>query len=294
MFADQPSMLVDLRTYLISRPELQNRVIGADFLSVEYRCPIDVEQFRFWNDMHVISYVISGRKDWIVDGEVHPLSAGQAAFIRKGVYSTKQYFDVEHCVLVFMLNDAFIRQFLNDYPNLRLPPVSEKGPQNYFEIDVDESIQSVLFSVSNYLHQGEGVARELVEIKFKELLLNLVMNPKNQALGSYFNAARNEQQDFEYTMRKNFLHDLSMEQFARLCGKSLSAFKRDFAAHFGSSPGKWLIEMRLNHAKALLLTTNLSVNEVCYDSGFKSPSHFSRAFKQHFGVAPLALRDKAA
>ncbi len=287
-------MFVDLRKYLISNPELQNRVIGADFLSVEYRCPINVEQFRFWNDMHVINYVISGRKDWIVDGKVHALSAGQAAFIRKGVYSTKQYFDVEHCVLVFMMNDAFIRQFLNDYPNLQLPPASGQGFQNYFEIDVDESIQSVLFSVSNYLREGERVAKELVEIKFKELLLNLVLNQKNQALGAYFNAVRNERQDLEYTMRKNFLHDLSTEQFARLCGKSLSAFKRDFTEHFGSSPGKWLTEMRLNHAKGLLLTTSLSVNEVCYDSGFKNPSHSSRAFKQQFGVAPQSLRDKAA
>ncbi|MBS1978114.1 MAG: helix-turn-helix transcriptional regulator [Bacteroidetes bacterium] len=179
-------------------------------------------------------------------------------------------------------------------PNLQLPPAPGQGFQNYFEIDVNESIQSVLFSVSNYLREGERVAKELVEIKFKELLLNLVLNQKNHALGAYFNAVRNERQDLEYTMRKNFLHDLSMEQFARLCGKSLSAFKRDFTEHFGSSPGKWLTEMRLNHAKGLLLTTSLSINEVCYDSGFKNPSHFSRAFKQQFGVAPQSLRDRAA
>ncbi|HQQ96433.1 MAG TPA: AraC family transcriptional regulator [Cyclobacteriaceae bacterium] len=147
--------------------------------------------------------------------------------------------------------------------------------------------------MSNYLQQSQTIANELVEIKFKELLLSLVLNPKNYALACYLNAVRKADHDFEYVMRKNFLHELSLEDFAKLCGKSLSGFKRDFITHFGCPPGKWITEMRLKHAKSLLMTTDLTVNEICFDSGFKNPSHFSRAFRKQFEITPNQLRDRS-
>lgn len=285
-------MLIDLHQLFARRP-LKNRVIGTDFLTAEYRCPINVEKAQFWNDMHLIAFVLSGRKDWIVDGEIHPLEAGQGAFIRKGIYSTKQYFEVEHCVILFLLNDKFIRDFLNEYPHLLGGTQPALAHPLYFEINVDNAIQSVLAGVSNYLQQSQTIAKELVEIKFKELLLTLVLNPKNHALASYLQAVRQADHDFEYIMRKNFLHELSLEDFARLCGKSLSGFKRDFITHFGCPPGKWITEMRLKHAKSLLMTTDLTVNEICFDSGFKNPSHFSRAFRRQFEITPNQLRDRS-
>ena len=285
-------MLTDLHQLFIQTP-LKHKVIGTDLLSAEYKCPIHVDEIRFWNEMHLIAFVLSGKKDWIVDGQIYPLEAGQGAFIRKGIYSTKQYFEVDHCVIVFLLNDSFIRDFLNEYSHLTKQVGPAATQQQYFEIHIDDAIQSVLTGVSSYLQQSQTIAKELVEIKFKELLLSIVLNPKNQNLASYFNAVRQSDHDFEYIMRKNFLQELSLEEFARLCGKSLSGFKRDFTARFGCPPGKWITEMRLNHAKSLLMTTDLSVNEVCFDSGFKNPSHFSRAFRKQFALTPNQLRDRS-
>jgi len=46
----------------------------------------------------------------------------------------------------------------------------------------------------------------------------------------------------------------------------------------------------LEKALELLRTTDLNVSEVAYDTGFKNPSHFSRAFSSRYGYAPSEAR----
>jgi transcriptional regulator GlxA family with amidase domain len=79
---------------------------------------------------------------------------------------------------------------------------------------------------------------------------------------------------------------LGLEEFARLCNRSLSSFKRDFQKQFGMSPGKWLLEKRLDHAHNLLNNTDKTVTEAAFETGFESRPHFSRAFRERFGISP--------
>jgi AraC-like DNA-binding protein len=95
-------------------------------------------------------------------------------------------------------------------------------------------------------------------------------------------------------MEENFSYNLKQDDFARLSARSLSAFKRDFQRLYNTSPGKWLMEKRLNHALHLLTNLAKTVSEAAYESGFESPSHFSRAFRQRFGSPPIALRQQTS
>ena len=91
-------------------------------------------------------------------------------------------------------------------------------------------------------------------------------------------------------METYFLQKKTLEELAFLCGMSLSVFKRKFKAHFATTPGKWLRSRRLEHARSLLSNSSMSVAEICYDSGFESPSSFIRLYKHHFGVTPGGVR----
>ena len=55
-------------------------------------------------------------------------------------------------------------------------------------------------------------------------------------------------QDLEAFMLKNFQYNAPLESFAKLSGRSLTGFKRDFAVTFNTSPGKWLKDKRLSEA----------------------------------------------
>ena len=93
-------------------------------------------------------------------------------------------------------------------------------------------------------------------------------------------------------MEDNFCFNLKLEEFARLSTRSLSAFKRDFLRIYSSSAGKWLMERRLNHARHLLTNLGKTVAEAAFESGFENSSHFSRAFRQRFGISPVSIRKR--
>jgi AraC-like DNA-binding protein len=91
-------------------------------------------------------------------------------------------------------------------------------------------------------------------------------------------------------MSENYLYNLKVEEFAKLCGRSLSAFKRDFRKVFKTTPSKWIKNKRLEYAKTLLIESNLNINEICYDSGFVNASHFIKSFKEQYKISPHQFR----
>ncbi|SFZ89371.1 Pimeloyl-ACP methyl ester carboxylesterase [Flaviramulus basaltis] len=98
--------------------------------------------------------------------------------------------------------------------------------------------------------------------------------------------------DIEETMLNNFQYNLTIEDFAKLCGLSLSVFKRNFSKQFSTTPFRWIKEKRLDYAKKLLLESDLNVNQICYESGFINNSHFIKSFKGKFKLSPNQFRIK--
>ena len=285
-------MIIDIYKYFKLHPKY-NKLVGDDYLFVEYKCPINAEEFKLWTECHLITYVINGRKDWITASETHKITAGDSLFIRKGVYTTKQYLEEEYCVILFFLNDDFIKRFISENNNFLRNIDSNKNFGQVFPIQSTETLQSLIESIFYYLKQRANIPRSLVELKFKELLFNIALNTDNKDLVEFFNFVSNSaKSNLEDIMMKNFRSDLSSKEFARLCGRSISTYKRDFKSHFNTSPSKWLKSKRLEYAKTLLLGTNLNINEICYESGFKNNSHFISAFKSMFNLPPNQFRIK--
>jgi len=282
-------MIVDLFQYFKGHPKY-NKVIGKDYLIVEYKCPLAVEEFQLWTDSNMITYVISGRKDWIAAEKTYEINGGDALFIRKGVYSTKQHFEVEYCVMLFFISDDFIRNFMAERESIMVNNTTQSFPQ-IFNIQTNESFQSLILSVFNYLQQGQEIPKDLIEMKFKELLFNIVLNPLNHKLTDYFKSLKETTKvNMEYIMQKHFQYDLKMDDFAKLCNMSLATFKRQFKTQFGDTPANWLKQKRLEYSTSLLSNTSLNIKEVCYESGFVNTSHYNKAFKELYHMTPAEYR----
>ncbi len=67
-------------------------------------------------------------------------------------------------------------------------------------------------------------------------------------------------------------------------------FIRMFKKHLGMTPMRYIHERRLEQAQQLLISTDSSVSEIAYRSGFKDVSHFSQAFKKRYGLSPTEYR----
>ena len=67
-------------------------------------------------------------------------------------------------------------------------------------------------------------------------------------------------------------------------------FARRFKQSTGQTPGQFITHLRMQHAKALLLTTDNSIIAVGMDVGYDNPSHFSSAFRRATGFSPSQFR----
>ncbi|GAB1621889.1 AraC family transcriptional regulator [Agarivorans albus] len=86
---------------------------------------------------------------------------------------------------------------------------------------------------------------------------------------------------------------LSLNQLAQLVDLSDYHFARMFKQSSGLSPHQYLSQRRIERAKSLLLTGELSLAEVAYQTGFSSQAHFSARFKQLTGNSPASFRNKS-
>lgn len=90
-------------------------------------------------------------------------------------------------------------------------------------------------------------------------------------------------------MHSHLDQDISLEVLAQTVNISPSHLHRLFKQETGMAPHQYLINLRVNQAKKLLLTRNFSVNEVAAEVGFADQSHLNRHFKRIFGVTPKII-----
>jgi AraC-like DNA-binding protein len=95
--------------------------------------------------------------------------------------------------------------------------------------------------------------------------------------------------DLERFMQQNFHFNVPVADFARLTGRSLAGFKRDFTRIFSSPPRKWLQGKRLAEAHFLIKEKRQKPTDIYLDLGFENLSHFYTSFKQKFGATPAEL-----
>ena len=88
-------------------------------------------------------------------------------------------------------------------------------------------------------------------------------------------------------MNKNYKCDLTIEEFAHYTGRSLSAFKKDFARTFDLTPSLWIVKRRLEEARCLMEKLGKKPANVYLEVRFKNLSHFSTAFKGLYGCSPV-------
>jgi AraC-like DNA-binding protein len=89
---------------------------------------------------------------------------------------------------------------------------------------------------------------------------------------------------------RHFREPLTLADAAAQAHLSPNYFSERFHQFTGTSFQLYLQERRLRFARSLLGSTSLTVTEVCHAAGFNSPSHFGRAFRRRYGMAPSTRR----
>jgi AraC family transcriptional activator of pyochelin receptor len=128
----------------------------------------------------------------------------------------------------------------------------------------------------------EGKILEVVALQLNEL--KPTEKPKT--------VFRDEEIFFEIRkyLDEHFKDEMSLRSLSRMFGVNEFKLKKGFKTLFQSTVFDYIHELKMVHARTLLLDEKMLVNEVAAKIGYKNSNHFSTAFKRKFGTSPTALR----
>ena len=277
---------------VINNPEYFKQFSCKEMLFLNYDCPVKVKKIAKWSEHNYIYYVLSGRKTFHTIENSLTLAEGAVAFVKKGACIIEQYYEEPFCIVVFMMPDSFIHSFLKDFAPGEKPRSSNTPP--IIPVYDDVILKGFYQSILPYFVSADKVPEAILELKFRELLLNILHNPANKQLHDYFLSIKEQESTpIKAIMETNYAYNLGIDAYARMTNRSVSSFKRDFQSVYHTTPGRWLMDKKLTHAKKLLMQTHNTISCVAFDSGFENTAHFSRLFKQKTGLTPMEYRKKS-
>lgn len=287
----QLPVMINFYDLVRSHPEQIRQFCCKEILLLRLECSPDFTKAENWNEYNIFLHVLNGGKRMSSREKSWELNQGQTVFVKKGGITVERTGPEPYCVLLFFVPDDYLRAFIKEQaPLLSLTHSYSGSADRLLPVSSSPVMSAFYDSILSYFSTNTKPAENLLELKFKELLLNIITNDKNRELTGYLYQLTQTPDDLKNIMESNCLYHMQLHEYARLCHRSLSSYKRDFYTTFGISPGRWLLEKRLAHASHLLLHTDKAIGDIISDSGFKNITHFGKAFKKHYGSSPLQYR----
>jgi AraC-like DNA-binding protein len=240
--------------------------------------------------MHCLEIVLTGTIDVWYGGYVQHLKAGDIQFRRRGSYQIFPSDDYTS-MLIFMENE-FVDYFIDSHvPEFRQEKLNDDVPP--FTFKTSEFITANIAQAIHHILHPQEYSRCIVKFITHQVLLQILSNDKSNTFISFLKHLVSENKiDLAYFMEQNFNRQLSLLDMAKLTGRSVSAFKKEFTERFNTTPVKWQINRRLEYAAYQLKNSNHPVSAIAYSSGFENISHFSKVYKQKFGAPPSSARNE--
>ena len=278
----------------LTNPKVFKQLFCKDLLFVNYDCPLGSDRQDSWSQYNYILYIVTGKKIFYTNTRSLLLTKGTAVFVKKGACIIEKVQGEVLCLMAFFIPDNYLRSFLFENRAL-LTKEKNNTLENdlVISLEVNEMMLAYYESVIPYFHMPIKPSEGLLELKFRELLFNVIGNPANTELNSFLHTLVSTQaNNIQRIIEANFCYNLALDDYAKLCNRSLSSFKRDFYKLYGESPARWILNKRLAYAHKLLCNSNNSIVDISFESGFENSTHFSHVFKRSFGISPLKYRQK--
>ncbi len=156
---------------------------------------------------------------------------------------------------------------------------------------------AIMFKIKTEIESGSFASIESAESEFKKFIIGLLRVVLNKSgsdgekfgKSNNFVAIRNEKIDVFFNSSYSF-SDVTISSLAKELNLSVRQVNRILKEEFNTSFHKKLTEVRLMHAKKILLKTDRTVEYIAMRIGFSSVSGFFIAFKKEFGMTPAKYR----
>ncbi len=227
-----------------------------------------------------IDIITSGRAHLVIDGTTHFFYPGDICFRKPGQVNEHLIDTSYECLhLKFDITSAEgTHNFFNDIPTF----ISKKNGR-----EITEALSAYIRhfeqdSVYNSI-VCEAMLLMLKAALYKQVHINDAVKPI-----IYPNAI----QKSIHNMHEHIKQPITIDELAEYCGYSSSHFQKIFRETTGVTPHRYLLNLRIAHAKEQLKNTHLSVGKIALECGFYDSNYFSATFKREVGVSPGQFREQ--
>lgn len=243
-----------------------------------------------------ILYVISGNADIFIETEHFELVPGSLFYCCSGNIYSMQSDDLKMIALNFDLTQEN-NEHTEFYPRISISDDIKLPSIEWETIDDADFLNSYLF-IANADDCLESLKRILKEFSIQKLyyrekagalLKGLLVELYRYSILGTQSSSTTVSQIMDY-IKENFDKPLNNEMLSSMSGYHEYHLNRLFMKHVGTSVHKYILNIRINEAKKLLLTTEQSLTHIAEKVGFNSNTHFSTYFKQVIGISPLEFR----
>ena len=260
---------------------------ASEMTFVAYRSDVYPERNEVFFEEHAVIVVLEGEKKFSSPMQELHVRKGDILFFQRGCYSMNESIDNSYRSLVFFVNEKLLKEFVSQHLSVFQEASTSLPTDLILSFSSSPTFTTFIDSLLPYFGAKTPFLNEILRLKFQELLLHLLeLDTLEELRAILWHIYQGQKTDLDYLMSMYLLKPLSMNELARLSGRSLSAFKRDFEEHFHTSPGQWIRSKRLEHAHFLLRNTDKNVSEVSLEISYESVSHFIKAYKSQYGFTP--------
>lgn len=243
-----------------------------------------------------VFYLLSGEAELKIDDQIYRLrpnavfyccggskyiiSSAGAELISVNFDLTQEHRSMERPYALVRLSDAGLLPpangcLIDDQPILNQHLFLEKG------IAVREMLNGILdeFSTRRILYRENASA-------FMRMLLVQLLRSSVETASQGAKAV----EQIISCIRTHYCQPLTNTEFSKLTGYHEYYLNRLFVRYTGSSIHQYLLDVRISHAKKLLLNTDLPLGVIAEQTGFGSSTYFSRYFRQVNGLSPTQFR----
>ena len=226
------------------------------------------------NDTFLIFYILSGSMSVAIGNAEHTIiHAGQLALM--DCRDIHEYYATAPMEFVWVHFDgansrALYEQIIKNYGHLFTPADG---------FQIDRQLLSIVSACAD--------ERSLSEIQQSQAIYTALTSLLTPIGHQIPNTLIQKALDF---MHENLANDLSVQTAAQAVGLSSSHFSRLFRRETGYAPHEYIVLQRINRAKRLLCTTNLTIKEIAFRTGYNSEANFIHAFSARVGCSPGVFR----
>lgn len=245
----------------------------------------DIETLRAHGRIdYQLIYVIKGKGTFFINNKFVELEEGKFLIYKpKDIQNYKYYSKDKTAVYWVHFTGKSCDEILN-----RLSIIDDR---NYYFVGVDSKSIEILDKIIYELQIKEKIYIEICNAYLMEFLCNL-----GRLKARFLEGKQNNRslpiQNIMSVMHREYSKNHDLEYFASLCNLSKYRFIHSFKEYSGISPINYIIKIRIEKAKELLLSSSLNISEISSLVGYENSMYFSRLFKKNNGMSPTEYRKK--